>query len=68
MNSSPAGRGTPSTMEMERVAWSGESLVIEPRTTEFGDGGWGRILDIFNVYQRHNDTAVGADRRYSHSC
>ena len=50
VNSSPSGSGMPSTTVIESKAWVGDRRVIEPRTTELGDGGCGRFLLIVRVY------------------
>lgn len=50
VNSSPEGRGIPSTTVMEIIAWRGDSRVMAPSTTELEAGGCGRIRVIVRVY------------------
>jgi hypothetical protein len=42
VNSSPGGRGIPSTTEIDTVACVGDKRVTVPSTIEFGAGGCGR--------------------------
>jgi hypothetical protein len=51
VNSSPAGRGTPSTTLIEIIACTGDKRVTDPSTTELGDGGWGRTRGTESVYE-----------------
>jgi len=50
VNSSPGGRGMPSTTDMATTAWSGERRVTVPRMSELGAGGCGRWRCMAGVW------------------
>lgn len=49
-NSSPGGKGIPSTTVMDNNACWGDNRVIVPSTTEAGAGGCGLVCSIDMTY------------------
>jgi hypothetical protein len=63
VNSSPAGRGTPSTMVIDINACNGESRVTKPITMAPGEGGWCLIRDIARVYEAKDEVLLVKQKR-----
>lgn len=76
VNSSPGGRGIPSTTAMDTVACIGDKRVTIPSTIEFGVGGCGRTRLIDSVWyssrcsiiRRLFEILVNTDRRLIDGC